>query len=175
MKTRSDAASGENFSRLEYVQRELCAAIDAQLGKKTFFNIISFSDGVTPWRKKLVEASPAERKAAKEFVKKLEPKGETNAFDALETAFSDHTVDTIYFLTDGFPTTCSCKNQKHANTNEILGEVRKWNATRHVSLHCIAFLAGDGAKFNIVEDKGMSRDFMKRLATENGGTYRVFE
>ena len=53
--------------------------------------------------------------------------------------------------------------------------MRKWNATRHVKLHCIAFLAGDGAKFNIVEDKGMSRDFMKRLATENGGTYRVFE
>jgi hypothetical protein len=158
------------LSRLEYVQRELSAAIDQQLSKKCLFNVIAYSTKVFPWKTKLVEANEANRKAAKTWVLALKPDSETNTYDALEAAFADKQVDTIYLLTDGFPT-----DGKFIIMDEIRGEVRKWNATRKVRIHTIAYVVGDGTKFSVLENKGMSKNFMKQLAEESGGTFKCFE
>lgn len=158
------------LSRLEYVKNELCAAIEAQLTKKCLFNMIQFNTKVTPWKPKLVEASDANKKAAKAWVTALQPADETNTYDALEMAFADKQVDTIYLLTDGFPT-----NGKVVMMDAIRGEVRKWNDGRRVRINTICYVVGDGAKFKVVENKDMSKNFMKALAADNGGFCKIFE
>ncbi len=165
-------ASGakKTLSRLDYVKTELVNAIESQLSKKCLFNIIEFNTKVTSWKPKLVEASDGNKKAAKGWVLALQPEAETNTYDALELAFADKTVDTIYLLTDGFPT-----DGKIKKTDDIRGEVRKWNDGRRVRINTICYVVGDGKKFAVVEDKGMSKRFMQKLAEDNGGFCKVFE
>ena len=91
-------------SRLDYCQEALGRAIEEQLEEQDEFNLIAFSSGVTPWKKKLVEASDSNKKAARKWLKALRHDGETNIHDTLELAFTLKGVDTIYFLTDGTPT-----------------------------------------------------------------------
>lgn len=157
-------------SRLEFCQKELCAAIEAQLSKKCFFNVIAYSTKVTPWKGKLQEANDANKKAAKAWVLALQPEDETNTYDALEAAFSDKQVDTIYLLTDGFPT-----KGKVTNMDTLRGEIRKWNTTRKIRINCICYVVGDGTKYSVSEDKGMSKRFMQALADENGGFCKIFD
>lgn len=166
----SSSEKKKTSSRLEFCQRELAAAIDTQLGKKCLFNVISFSTKITPWKPKLVEANDANRKAAKAWVLGLQPDDETNTYDALEAAFADKQVDTIYLLTDGFPT-----KGKVTNMDTIRGDVRKWNDARKIRINTICFVVGDGKKFSVVESKDLSKGFMQQLAAENGGFCKVFE
>lgn len=157
-------------SRLQFVQNELVAAIEGQLTKKCFFNVIAYSTKVTPWKAKLVEATDANKKAAKAWVAALQPDDETNTYDALEAAFADKQVDTIYLLTDGYPT-----KGKVTNPDTIRGEIRKWNDSRRIRINCICYVVGDGTKFSVAENKDMSKNFMQALAKENGGFCKVFE
>jgi hypothetical protein len=165
--TAGPAAPKKQMTRLEFVQRELCAAIENQLTKKCLFNVISYSTKVTPWKPKLVEASDANRKAAKAWVMALAPDDETNVFDALEMALQDKQVDTIYLLSDGFPT-----KGRITNMDTIRTEIKRMNASRNVRIHTIAYVVGDGTKFNVTENKDMSKNFMKALAEEAGGTFK---
>lgn len=157
-------------TRLEYVQKELVSVIDNQLSKKASFNVMAFASDVVPWQKKLVPANDGNRTAAKSWVTALKPTSETNIYGALEAAFADKEVDTIYLLTDGFP-----DFGRFIATDSIVGEVKKWNATRKVRIHCICYLVGEGTKFKVIENKSMSKTFMKTLAEETGGTFKVFE
>jgi hypothetical protein len=174
-KTKPGASPDQNrkkstVSRLDYVKRELVNVIDAQLSKRASFNVIAFATDVTPWKKSLVAATDATKAAAKTWVNALKPTSETNLYGALEAAFADPSVDTIYLLTDGFP-----DYGKFIATDAICGEVKKWNATRKVRIHCICYLVGDGAPFHVIENKSMSKSFMKRLAADTGGTFKCFE
>lgn len=174
MATKGKVASGkktesreEVLSRLEYVKRELCAAIDVQLAKATRFDVIAFSDEVIRFKPHLVDATDANRAAAKAWIEALEPHGETNAYGALEAAFADKSVDTIYFLSDGSPT-----SGEVVKPDWIRGRVRDWNAPRHLRIHTIAYLVG---KAHPPENKRAARAFMAGLAEESGGTHRTFE
>lgn len=162
------ASDGSNPTRLDYVKESLAAAIEQQLDDDDTFNIIAFSTEVRPWKRKLTKASAAGKRDALRWVRALRPDGETNISDALELAFQHPDVDTIYFLTDGMPT-----HGKTTLTDEILGQVRGWNAGRSVRVNTIAFLAGDGAAFNVVEAKDMSSSFLRALADQNGGTFTM--
>ena len=62
-------------------------------------------------------------------------------------------VDTIFFLSDGKPTT-----GRFVDPDDILREVRKLNELRRVVVHTIAL-----GQFQ--------KTFMKRLAKENGGVF----
>jgi Mg-chelatase subunit ChlD len=90
-------------------------------------------------------------KEAQALVSKIAPRGSTNIFDALETAFAHKEADTIYLLSDGAPT-----NGRIIDEDDILKEVRKMNRLRQIVIHTISF--GSSA-------------FMKSLATQNGGQY----
>jgi hypothetical protein len=166
----SPDAKKKTVSRLEYVQKELVNVIDQQLSKRSTFNVIAFASEVVPWRKSLVPATDANKNAAKTWVQALKPTSETNIYGALEAAFADKDVDTIYILTDGFPDW-----GKYQTTDAICGEVKRWNDTRKVKIHCICYLVGDATKFHVIENKSMSKTFMKRLADESGGTFKCFE
>ncbi len=95
------------------------------------------------------------RTKARAYVDKLQAAGGTNINDALELAFEDHDVDTIFFLTDGKPSV-----GRRIDPDAIREAVRGWNATRHVKLNTIAI--------------GEENPLVKQLAQDNGGQYRYF-
>lgn len=168
MHVKVSAADGSNPTRLDYVKESLAAAIEQQLDEDDTFNIIAFSTEVRPWKRKLIKANAAGKRDAARWIRALRPDGETNISDALELAFQHPEVDTIYFLTDGMPT-----HGKTTISDEILGQVRRWNGGRNVRVNTIAFLAGDGAAFNVLEAKDMSENFLRALAEQNGGTFTM--
>lgn len=170
MQVKFQDSSGASRSRLDYVKQELISAIEAQLDKKDRFNLIAFSTKVRPWKKKLIKATSKNKKKARRWIRRLRPDGETNIYDTLEMAFKLKKVDTIYFLTDGNPTTGAVTINQ-----DILGHVRKWNAGRGVRICTIGFLSGDGKLIGVSEDKGMSKRFLKQLAEQNGGSVTIFE
>lgn len=164
------ATDGSNPTRLDYMKEATAQAIEQQLQATTRFNVLSFSTDVKGWQKKLVEATPANKKKAAAWVRSLRLEGDTNIHDSLELAFQHPDVDTIYFLTDGTPT-----HGKSTIGDDILGAVRRWNAGRKVKVHTICFLPGDGAPLGVVEDKGMAGRFLRSLAEQTGGTFTLFD
>jgi uncharacterized protein with von Willebrand factor type A (vWA) domain len=87
-------------------------------------------------------------------MKVLRPAGGTNIYDALELAYRDAAVDTIYLLTDGDPTA-----GKVVDPGIVGDEVRRWNLRRQVVIHSIAV--------------GQESPLLRRIATESGGVYKV--
>ena len=82
----------------------------------------------------------------------LRPGGGTNIHDALELAFEDERVDTIYLLSDGAPSTGPI-----VQADELRDEVARWNSVRGVVIHCIAV--------------GQDHRLLKGLAEDSGGKY----
>lgn len=78
--------------------------------------------------------------------------------------------DTVYLLSDGSPSV-----GRLTVTYDILREVHQMNGTRNVAIHTFALLGGDGKKYNLIESKSLARDFLKKLASQNGGTCKAFE
>jgi hypothetical protein len=171
-----------DFSRMEIVKAELQREIE-RLPSYVKFNIIAFATDVDPWKPTLQPANVLVKYAAKEWVKRLYAiggesrqalalngltgasnieKGKTDAFDALRVALgvddlrtADATyakveADTVFFLSDGRPTA-----GLYTDPDDILREVRKLNELRKVVIHTIGIGEFD-------------KDFMKRLAEENG-------
>lgn len=157
------------LSRFEVMRREVKRVIEG-LPPNAAFTLITFGDKILPWKPALVTASEDKKRAAKRFIDGLLADGATNSYGALEQAFKVADADTIYFLSDGYPTVGKI------DFNAILGDVRKWNATRNLKVHTIAFIAGNGKPLGIDEgDKSLPREFMRRLAQENGGRYKLVE
>jgi hypothetical protein len=164
------AGDGTNPTRLDYVKEALAGVIEKELDEKDTFNIIAFSTEVKAWKRKLVAATAANKREATRYVRGLRLEAETNISDALELAFQHPDVDTIYFLTDGMPT-----QGRTTIPDDILGLVRGWNAGRNVRVCTIAFLAGDGAAFQVIENKSMATTFLRALAQQNDGTFTLFD
>jgi hypothetical protein len=104
-------------------------------------------------QKKLDDALRAK---AHNYVKGLKAEGGTNIHDALELAFEDPGIDTIFFLTDGTPTA-----GREVDPDMIRAAVKRWNAVRKVKLNTIAI--------------GTQNALVKQLAADNGGEYRFTE
>ena len=86
------------------------------------------------------------------YVDKLEANGGTNLFDALELAFKDVDVDTIFVLSDGEPTAGSVRDP-----GSIRRLVASWNEQRQIRIHCIAI--------------GGTLKLLEALAADSGGEY----
>lgn len=163
------AKNPRGLSRFEVMRQEVKRVIE-DLPPNTNFTLITFGDKVLPWKPHLVLANETNRRSATKFVDVLKPDGATNSYGALEQAFKCAEADTIYFLSDGYPTVGK------TDFNLILADVKKWNAIRNVRIHAIAFLAGEGKPLGIIEgDKSLPKEFMRRLAQENGGRYKLVE
>jgi hypothetical protein len=94
------------------------------------------------------------RKAAQGFVSRQEPDGYTAVYDALKLAFEDKRVDTLYLLSDGNPYQGTIDDPE-----QIRAEVKRWNSTRHLKIHCVS-LGGDIL-------------LLKNLAQDTGGEFRT--
>lgn len=89
--------------RMERAKRETMNAIKA-LQPTQRFNVIDFDSGAHKWQENLVDATEANKEAAVEWIKgSIVDSGGTYTDVALELAFSDPEVDTIYLLSDGAP------------------------------------------------------------------------
>lgn len=153
--------------RLITAKDELTKTIK-KLPSSTMFNILVYSDEVRAWKGKLTQAKPSNIRSATAYVKRQKPDNGTNSFAALQAAFQDDTVDTVFFLTDGHPTTGSL-----IDPDLILASVRQWNRYRHVRLHTIALMRGEPPPaYAGREDPKSASAFMKRLAEQNAGRFR---
>jgi len=173
-----------SFSRMDIVKTELSRTVE-RLEPYVEFNILSFATDLKPWKKRPVAANVLNKDSAVSWCRRLEPiggaskqdlaqvglartanleGGKTNTYAALMWALGvgqgkspgegyEVELDTIFFLSDGDPST-----GEFVDIDEILDEVRKANELRRIVLHTIAI--GD-----------VRKDFMARLAAENGGTF----
>ncbi len=164
---RQGVKPGFEGSRIEILKIELAHVVRKMLPDDANFNLITYATEVQSWKKNLAKASESNKNAAIKFVKDMKPLGMTNAYGALEKAFADKSVDTIYFLSDGNPTTGDA-----IDPNEILRAVQRWNQGRNVVIHTIGLLVG---KYDDKENHDKLKQFLRYLADENGGQCRIFE
>ncbi|MCP3917879.1 MAG: VWA domain-containing protein [bacterium] len=134
--------------RLERMQREMLAAIDATRDGE-YVNMIFFESYVSAWQPHLVRMDEQNRKRARRAVRELRELGGTNMHDALKAAFRDPEVDTIVLLSDGEPT------EGISNPRSIIRNVRRWNELRGVVIHCVAV--------------GWDGSVLEALTSETGG------
>jgi hypothetical protein len=173
-----------SFQRIDVVKTELRRTIE-NLESYVKFNVLAFATEVKSWKRDLVSANVLNKSSADDWIRKLEAiggsskedlarhglttsanlaAGKTNTFGALMEALGaagrgavdknyEVAVDTIFFLSDGRPST-----GKYVDTTDILREVNAANDLRKVVIHTIAL--GE-----------FQKDFMRRLAEENGGVF----
>jgi hypothetical protein len=172
-----------SWKRIDVIKTELIHTIRA-LEPYVEFNVIAFATEVKPWKKGLVRANPLNKSSAETWVGRLEAiggsskedlaraglvgsanleGGKTNSYDALMTALGvepgdaakdyETEVDTVFFLSDGRPS-----HGKFVEPDDVLREVRLANELRKIAIHTITL--GE-----------FEKDFMERLAAENGGTF----
>ncbi|MGE4619428.1 MAG: VWA domain-containing protein [Planctomycetota bacterium] len=156
------AATEVGASRIEIARKQLQRVIEVGLDSKSRFSVISFSEDVVRFSPKLVKAKGASLRKALDFIGDLKAGGETNTYGALEMAFSDREVDTIYLLSDGSPTV-----GKETSASLILDSIQSWNRYRGTRIHCIGLFAGDAPN----QDEARAQEFLGKLAQRNYGRY----
>ena len=146
----SGSMEGERLSQL----KEAMSDFLDHLQSRDRFNIISFGTNVAPFRSDLVPATPENISDARTFVFQLYAVGLTNIDLALQTAFSqsfaDSTLNTVVFLTDGYPT------WGETNINKIVEHAQNWNIA---SARIFTFGVGEEVSKTLLVD----------LAYGNGG------
>jgi HEAT repeat protein len=172
-----------SWKRIDVIKTELVRTIRA-LEPYVQFNVIAFATEVKSWKKGQVRANPLNKSSAETWVSRLEAiggaskedlalvglvgaanleGGKTNTHAALMSALGveegkeskgyQTELDTIFFLSDGRPS-----HGKFVEPDDVLREVRQANELRKVVIHTITL--GE-----------FEKDFMERLARENGGTF----
>ena len=154
--TRAQYVGDQGEPRIAVAQRELKKCIEG-LDSKALFNILTFSGGVDSWLEVgVVDSGAHSRDEAQEFVDRLGAMGGTNLYGALQHAFTDPDVDTIFVLSDGEPSVGNV-----IDPFEIRMHVKRWNAERDIVVNSIAV----GGSFQILE----------WLAEDSGGTHVRFD
>ena len=131
-RTKGRYAGEKGPQRLEVAREELGKALDG-LEPEALFNVLTFSDKVRPLNKELRRGSEENRDEAKTFLRKLNPSGGTNLFEALEQAFADPEMDTLVVLSDGEPSMGPL-----IEPDAIRRRVQRWNEGRDVVVHTVA-------------------------------------
>ncbi|MFO1076335.1 MAG: VWA domain-containing protein [Planctomycetota bacterium] len=142
----------KKFTRLDAAKEELSKVLD-KLPPDFELNLIAYNTPVAALWKELHAADAAACDEIRKRLKSLRPAGGTNIYGALEEAFRDPAVDTIYLLTDGEPSVGEV-----VAPEDIAEEVVRWNHLRQITVHCIGL--------------GIDSELLKRLADDSGGVYK---
>lgn len=164
------AGKGVATTKVAVVVSELKKLI-LSLPDGALVNLVVFGDEVRVWRKEgnrpaLVKLDDESRDdLLGTFLDSLRPSGATNLYGALDAAldfggrglhdkYYAAGFDTLYVISDGAPTAGAVVDK-----DEIRRRVRELNSMRRIAIHCITF--------------GTQNDteFLKALATENGGRH----
>ncbi|NOT31804.1 MAG: hypothetical protein HOP15_15270 [Planctomycetes bacterium] len=182
-KERFQGGDYPSWKRIDVIKTELIKTLRT-LESYVEFNVIAFATDVKPWKKTLVKANPLNKSSAEAWVARLEAiggaskedlaraglvgaanleGGKTNTYAAMMAALGveegkevrgyEIELDTIFFLSDGRPS-----HGKFIEPDDVLREIRAANELRKVVIHTITL--GE-----------FEKDFMERLAAENGGTF----
>ena len=127
--------------------------VAARMRDGALFNVILFGSEVHPWAKTLIRLTKQSRADLGKHLSAQKPTGGTNLYDALEFAIKMPGVDSIFLLSDGFPS-----DGKFQDRRNILREIGKLNKRRRIQIHCVAL--------------GWDSTLLKELAAQTGGTYR---
>lgn len=156
-------------SRLDACREELNRALDL-LTSLQRFNVLWYNHEGHLYKPKMQAATSKNIDAAKAFLAELKPESSTNIYGAMELAFHGLSrggndpafaadFDMVYLLTDGMPTLPGAGAGNDLPEN-IMAAIKQWNPMGRVVIHTIGI--GDG----------MDVDFLRRLAAENGGTFK---
>jgi len=158
-----DGQNGKKAPRIDTAKQEMVRAL-RRLPADAMFTIVSYHSTVDMWKKKLVKATPANKKLAAKYIDKLVPQASTNIFDALDTSLrlaagpgskgKTPKADTIFFMTDGVPT-----DGRIVDPAQILSEITARNRRAGVVIHTIGV------------SKEQNAGFLLNLARSNGGKY----
>jgi len=154
-----DGQDGKKDPRIVTARAQMEKALRS-LPDDAVFTIVTYSEGVEPWKKKLVSASDRNKQKAWAWVEKREPDGSTNIYDALMLSLRiaegrrGESADTIFFLTDGVPT-----HGRVIEPAQILAEITARNRRVGVVIHAVG-----------VSDE-QNAAFLLNLARANGGRY----
>jgi HEAT repeat protein len=153
--TRGQYVGKNGEARIVVAKRELSRCIDA-LEANSLFNLIVFSAGVDKWLAEgISDAKGVNREDAKSYVDKLGAGGGTNLYGAVQEAFNDKDVDTIFILSDGEPSVGDV-----IDPGTIREHVARWNEHRHIVINSIAV--------------GGTLEVLRWLAEDSGGTHVEF-
>ena len=166
METRFKLNQTTAISRLGFVISEVKKVLNKQMNEKNYFTIITFNDNIEYFNKDLVKATPENIKSALNFLEKLEPKGGTNIYDSLKSAMNLKDIETIYFLTDGMPTSGA-----KTDIESIIENLKTLNKNKNIRINSTAFLIGKYKGDN--EKKSIS--LMKRIAKVSNGIFRAID
>jgi hypothetical protein len=120
------------------------------------FSIIFMQSG-QPQSLKMTDATPENKRRARDFLQSIQPYGTTDPIPALESAFSQR-PDLIYLLTDrDFP-----------DDPGVLNEVHKLNGSYRAKIDTIAFVGPDPDD----HDPNMIQ-MLEGLANESGGMFKA--
>lgn len=128
-----------------------------RLPREAAFNVVFFSHQVFPWSDELESQGKGTVLSARDWALARDFGGGTNLYGGVEFAFRDPAVEEIVLLSDGAPTDGAL-----TQPSDILARVARWNRWRHVRVSTVSLAAPPKA-----------RDFLYRLAKENGGACRV--
>jgi hypothetical protein len=149
---RERLGTDDGRSRLDGAKEQLTQVFTA-LSADHQCNLIAYDAKVHPVWDRLRRVTDTNRAELLAATAKLAIGGATNVFDALELAFADPDVDTIYLLSDGEPTV-----GRLVDRDGILDEVARWNRQRQIVVHCIGL--------------GIDSRLLRELAAASGGEYR---
>lgn len=138
-------------TRLAVAQEEIRRVLTA-FPNGNWFNLIFFAGGIQSWLDELEEMDDDTREEAIEYLYRQRAGGGTAIYDALERAFEDEQIDTIYLLSDGDPSA-----GKIIDPGRIRFEVQRWNAIRKVQINTISI--------------GQASQLLRWLAQDTGGEY----
>lgn len=153
-------ASGSMVDKMDVLKAELKKSISV-LKPVQSFNVIFFNKGRIPADDHaLIVATADNKRKAAAFCDSVGPRFSTDPLPALELAFRQG-AQLIYLLTDG--------DFEDPDNKTVRDRLKKLNAQHKVKVNTIAFVARR-------EEADRSKefaDFLKVLATENGGVSRV--
>ncbi|XP_052768708.1 von Willebrand factor A domain-containing protein 3A-like isoform X2 [Mya arenaria] len=144
--------SGSMVPYMEELKKELASLIWEQLYRQGCrFNLIRFSGNCEKWQDRIQPATQENCHAAIKWASTLKASGNTCTLEALQLAFDDQEIDSVYLLTDGKPDT---------STSLVLREVAE-DTKNLIPINTISFNCNDSTANN----------FLKLLAAETSGRY----
>ena len=174
-------------TRIDVAKKEIIGTI-FHLRPSVYFNVIWYESTPSPWKQELVPATWVHKLDAIQQSDKITAAGNTNIWDALETAYkllevapsklplapvvldkkanyatSTGGIDTIYLMSDGKP-----RNGRIDAPDDLLAELRKVNRIRKVTIHsiCIGDIPPGGAT-----PDSPDAIFMKKISDQNNGDF----